>query len=282
MNKFVSLALLLLLMWACSGPAKKDVEKHESLSVPKHQRHIIYKDSFSKSEKGFIDEWMHQCLSATSETLGNYPFDLKILIHRMNANEPVPWAHTIRTKQHEQVNFYVNPQRTLNEFINDWTAPHELSHLAIPFLGRSNAWFAEGFATYMQVQVMEKMGLHNSEETDSLYKAKLLKYLPFYNSTRTFITCSDSLVKKHNYPAMYWGSVSYFYRLNDSLELNNNSSLCALVKQYQHSNRLSDHNIDDLIMSWDSLCGSSYPSELFNEYFTGEARQMVHSVLKKF
>ena len=56
--------------------------------------------------------------------------------------------------------------------MNDWTAPHEMSHLAIPYIGEKEVWFAEGFASFMQYQVMMEMGVMTKVLADRAYHSK--------------------------------------------------------------------------------------------------------------
>ena len=78
-------------------------------------------------------------------------------------------------KSGQGVRFVVNPTFPLEQFLQDWTAPHELSHLLIPYLGRRHAWFAEGFASYMQYQVMYHMGVMDWPQVVDRYRRQMTK-----------------------------------------------------------------------------------------------------------
>ena len=122
-----------------------------------------WEDHFTPVEKEKLVDWLEQTTEAVQSTLGTYPFTIHFYMHRRDyANEPVPWAHTSRGSE-QAVHFHVDPNYELKEFLADWTAPHEISHLSIPFLGKENSWFAEGYATYLQCQVMYTMGEYNQQ-----------------------------------------------------------------------------------------------------------------------
>lgn len=107
-----------------------------------------WEDSFSPGEKKNVENWLLNVTGAVETTLGVYPFDLHFYLHRQNgSSEPVPWAHT-RRDNNQGVKFYIDPSFAPGSFTEDWTAPHEISHLSIPYLGRQHAWFAEGYASY--------------------------------------------------------------------------------------------------------------------------------------
>ena len=46
----------------------------------------------------------------------------------------------------------------LRDYVEDWTAPHELSHLLLPYVSSSDAWLSEGMATYYQNVVRARSG----------------------------------------------------------------------------------------------------------------------------
>ena len=53
----------------------------------------------------------------------------------------------------------IDPTRPEGEFLEDWTAVHELSHLLHPYLGDRGSWLGEGLATYYQNVLRARAGL---------------------------------------------------------------------------------------------------------------------------
>ena len=237
-----------------------------------------WEDNFNNKEKDKIVTWLNKTALATQQTVGNYPFDLHFYIHRAdNATEPVPWGNTERSEI-QGVTFHVNPEFSLEEFLNDWTAPHEISHLAIPFPGKSNRWFSEGFATYMQGQILIKMGEFTLEQIENKYQKKLSTCWPYYQSDSPFIVVADSLKRNHHYAEMYWGSVTFFVNLDQHLKQTQGFSLNELLQDYQSCCRENDGNLSDIIRSFDRLTNNSYPSDLLEAYRFGPARDVMPGV----
>ena len=58
----------------------------------------------------------------------------------------------------------VNPESSMQEITNDWTAFHELSHLLIPYRGHGDLWFSEGLATYYQNIIQARAGVLSEAE----------------------------------------------------------------------------------------------------------------------
>jgi hypothetical protein len=72
--------------------------------------------------------------------------------------EAVPFARVMRNGGFT-VQFFVNQTAPLAEYLADWTAPHEFSHLLLPYVRRTDAWVSEGFASYYQNVLMARAGV---------------------------------------------------------------------------------------------------------------------------
>ena len=230
-----------------------------------------WEDNFSSEEKMKIKNWLNSVSSAVEFTLGTYPFDLHFHIYnRGDSREPVPWANTIRHSD-QGVNFHIDPSHTLESFLKDWTAPHEISHLSLPFLGTENAWFAEGYASFLQYQVMEELGIYSAAEVEARYKDKMAMAIPYYQGDQDMVSMAKSLRKGHRYPQMYWGSASFFIRLDQELQKDYGLRLTELIKKYQGCCRMDDQSIGDVIASWDRLLEGNACSELMKMFQTAPA-----------
>jgi hypothetical protein len=235
---------------------------------------IYWKDYFTDKEKIKLVSWVNKVAKATESTLGFYPFDVHIYLSRRgSANEPVPWAHTQRDS-FQCLYFYVNPDYSLEEFLNDWTAPHEFSHLSIPFLGNENAWFAEGYASFMQYQIMETLGIYTGDEIQQKYLEKINNIKSHYYTTNNLVSVAQNLRREYKFPEMYWGSATYFFRLDKILE-ERGSSLIHVIQEYLKCCRHRDDSIEDVIQSWDEIIGDTPASNLFNSYNSSPAYKMI-------
>jgi hypothetical protein len=224
-----------------------------------------WKDDFTEAEKTKVKKWLDITFSAVKNRIGDYPFDVHLFIYRRdNQSEPCPWANTWRYPN-QQVHFHIDPSFSLEEFIEDWTAPHELSHLAIPYIGERETWFSEGFASFMQYQVMEEMGLLNPSQRDSAYSAKVNKAGQFYSGNQAFGSEAMELRENNNYPAMYWGGASFFLTWNGSLE-KSGTNLCQVFVKYLSCCRKHDRGVTEVVSSLDKSSGFSFGSDLLKKY----------------
>jgi len=239
-----------------------------------------WEDAFNSAEREKIEVWIQKVNKAAEKTLGVYPFAVHCHIYeRAGSAEPVPWAHTWRYPE-QSLHFYIDTKFTLDNFLDDWTAPHEISHLSIPYLGEDNAWFAEGYASFMQYQVMMELGIYSEEEVNQKYREKIKKITSYYQSNKDLVTVARNLREGRKHSPMYWGGASYFMTLNRILEEKHETSLTSVVRTYQECCRLKDRSLKDVVKSWDEIIGIPLASLLLKDYQNEPAREMVGLYLK--
>jgi hypothetical protein len=242
---------------------------------------LIWTDTFTPEEKQKLTSWLDGVSEAVAATFGGYPFQVNLYIHRSSGNEPVPWAETSRNGE-QGVHFYVNTKYSLQDFQRDWTAAHEIAHLSIPFVGRENMWFSEGYASYWQWIILYKQGIYSSTEIEEKYKAKMDLVLPYYDTERSFIETSGKLRSKRNYPGLYWGGACYFFRVDEVLKKEHETSLGEVISAYQSDGRLDDQSLEDLVASLDRISESSVFSEMLETFQNGAAIDAVIPVAMAF
>jgi hypothetical protein len=235
-----------------------------------------WEDEFSIEEQGKVEDWLNSVTGAAESTLGVYPFTLHFYIHRRNgSSEPVPWAST-RRHSVQGVDFYIDPSYSLQSFLDDWTAPHEIGHLSIPYIGREQAWFAEGFASYMQYQIMQKLGICSEQQVMEIYAEKIDRVRPYYNRDQDFVSVAKDLQSRNRYSDMYWGSASYFMQIDKRLTVEHGQEFTGFIKEYQLCCRLKDESFEELIESWDRLLGEPLFSNMLQSYQTGPASEILN------
>ena len=218
---------------------------------------IHWKGRFAPSEQQKLVVWISEVTTHVETLVGPLPFKFHINFFRLDgAREPVPWANTRRANK-PGVDFYVDPSYSLDAFRYDWTAAHEVSHLILPYLGPGNAWFAEGFASFMQYQVMEAMGVLNKKEKVQRYIHHVSKAKRAYRyPTRPFVQTIPRLRKEGKYSVMYWGGAVYFLQVNDALLRTQGSALIDVLKPFVACCRSNFSGLHALITELDQLTNS--------------------------
>lgn len=249
----------------------------DSIFPEEPQSKIVWhwEEEFESKEQEKVEEWLDKVTGATEASLGAYPFELHYFIHRRDgSSEPVPWAST-RRHSVQGVDFHIDPSYPLQAFIDDWTAPHEISHLSIPFLGLEHSWFAEGYASFMQYQIMQTMGICSPEQVREIYTEKIERCRPAYERDQDFVTTAKEQKSKNRYPDMYWGGASYFMQIDKQLKEQHGRTFSAFIKEYLLCCRLEDKTFEELIISWDELLGEPIFTELLHTYQTAPAFEIL-------
>jgi len=217
-----------------------------------------WEDTFSSAERQSLSAWVADTHHALQQVVGPLKFDIHIYMHRSDgAREPVPWASTRRGRA-QGINFHVNPRFPDTDFRRDWTAAHEFSHLALPYLGSRHAWFAEGFASYMQYQVMVAMGTLTPDEAIRRYKRNLRRAETSYpHHSQPFARAAPQLRAEGKYSTMYWGGAAYFLQVEEALRTRDRdgSVLLETLREYVRCCRQRYDELDDLVADLDRLSG---------------------------
>ena len=215
-----------------------------------------WEDHFSSTEKAKLQAWITETADAVEDFVAPYPFDVHIHFHRTASRSPVPWANTIRSRR-QGVNFHVNPDFSADALRRDWTAYHELSHLLIPYLGRRHSWFAEGFASYMQYQVMHAHEVITAGEMASMYRLKIGRAERRYRmDDMPFVEAAPRLRAQRQYPTMYWGGAVYFLRVDEALK-DADTSLPEILREFVECCRRNTRGVDNLVATLDRLADST-------------------------
>lgn len=269
--KFLLFLSFIVIIASCSSTPKDEIVLEPNSEVELSDSFQLlwnWEGQFDTDEQEKLKIWINQVYDATMGTLGQFPFDVHVYFIRSNSeNRAVPFGFARRRDNTNQVHFYVNPTASLDELVGDWTAPHEFSHLAIPFLGKRCKWFSEGFATFLSRQTMMDMGYYTQEEFDSLYFSKIADTKEYYNSsTKTFLEVSDSLLTSNRYSSMYWGSSTFLFTIDQRLRSERDMRFVDVLKEYQTCCRERDLYLKDVIRSFDEIIGENWCSDLMLVY----------------
>lgn len=265
---------LVILLFVVSCQSKTETDKVEpeveSTEVAQEDYELFwnFEDEFSETQEDTLKLWIEEVKRATESTLGAYPFDMHIYFYRASRGKrAVGFGHTSRKNDVNEIHFYINPDATYAELLEDWTAPHEMSHLAIPFLGKKYKWFAEGFATYLSRRIMIDMGYFTEATFDSMYVNKIGEAGSSYsNPVKPFSEVSQELFDKYKYGAVYWGSAGFFYTADKQLQEKHDIRFTDLLKEYLQCCRMKNKRLAHVIRSFDRLIDDTIFTDLLYRY----------------
>lgn len=233
------LALLLLLV---SSTAAAELE-------------IRYAGSFHPAEQTRVEHWLERVLAAQASLVGPLPFEVMAYLRRgRQGYEPVYGGRTERFRA-QGVYLHVDPSVPLETLLGNWKAPHEFSHLILPYVGRRHSWFSEGFASYMQFQVMHALGVLTSLELDASYRERLARARDAYGyPERSFVAAAGDLRARHDYPTLYWGGSLFFLQTAAELD-GGDAELMALLRRYLAAGRPDRASLAEVLRELDAVAG---------------------------
>lgn len=278
-NKFIYSALTIFSIVSCKGTNETKLPEIEPI-LDEQKISFIYEDEFSDSEKEKLEEWISFTSDCTQKTLGQFPFDLYYHFHREDsADRAVIFGHTARVDSINGVHFYVDPSYSMEDLKADWIGPHEISHLAIPKLGKSNMWFFEGFATYLSREVMIEMEVLTRNEVDSINYTRISGVKDNFTSSSTLKIVADSLITNHyQYPPVYWIGASYFHTADKILLAANKMKFIDVMKEFQVCCHKPVMTITEVVEAFDQIAGGSIFMDLYIKY----TESPVNNLLKDY
>jgi hypothetical protein len=234
---FCAAAMLLL-----STVAAEDHLPYERLEASGCVLLLDWRGSFSTAQQEKMKTWLLSAVETVSLLHGAPPRpEIRISLQPYSAKSAVPFARVLRNDP-EGVLFYVNPDRPLDEYINDWTAYHEMSHLFIPYPGKKDIWFSEGLASYYQNVLQARAGLLTVDEAREKLRAGFARGKnDSKHAQLTLGELSPVMLERHAFMRVYWSGALYFLQadllLRDSLT-------------EEHSSR----TLDDVLQEFGQCC----------------------------
>jgi len=215
---------------------------------------VVYQDRFSGSEQARVDDWLVRVLAAQASLVGEFPFEVMAYVRRgWRGYEPVYGGRTERFRA-QGVYLTVDPAAGMDALLGSWKAPHEFSHLILPYVGRRNSWFSEGFASYMQYQVMHALNVVTADELRARYRQRLEQARADYGyPQRPFIRAAADLRARREYPTLYWGGAAFFLQI--AAELGGDAELMALLRRYLAQGRPDRAGLPAVLDALDAVAG---------------------------
>lgn len=116
-----------------------------------------------------IFNWISATATDVSLTYGRFPNPSPQVVvipvgnARGRSDSAVPFGRVIRDGG-EAVELFVNETAPVSEYLEDWTATHEFSHLMVPYFGHKHRWVSEGFAQYYQNVLLARSGAYDERK----------------------------------------------------------------------------------------------------------------------
>lgn len=233
---------------------------------------VEWRSEFSGNEKIKLEQWLTKAAHTARQLYGQLPLPKsRIVIHRSRrtSNSPVPWAKPIRAGS-QGIEFYVDVDQPLKSFLSDWTAPHEFSHLFIPYPGQQDLWLSEGFASYYQNVLMAREGILTPEAAWRKLYEGFARAERDRNGRWNLRELSADRRGRGGTMRVYWSGALLFLEVDLALRRSSEGrqSLDNVVEAFNSCCRDEKHSWRgvELMAKFDQLSGTGLFSNLYRRY----------------
>lgn len=271
MRPVTCLLPVLALLTLCCGV---QAAEREPLVVPEGTYLIDWQGEFDAAQRAKLQDWLRAVAPTLTLLHGSWPADtIRIELKPVNYDTALPFATVLRGRP-EGVQFYVNANRPLEEFITDWTTYHELSHLFIPFPGRADLWFSEGLASYYQNILQVRAGLLTPAETRARFTAAFGRGAADTDDADLTLTeLSRQMRKRGGFMRSYWSGALLFLEADIALRERTPTegqpgSLDDVLREYGRCCRVigGETTGRELVAEFDRIAGGRVFADLYERY----------------
>ena len=208
----------------------------ERLPVVGGELSLTWNGHYSSTEKDKLRRWLAGAAATTSTLYQRLPrMPLYITLNRADsAAEPVPFGQVHRGAR-QGVNFWVNPDFPIEDFLEDWTAVHEIVHLTINYPGDKDLWLSEGLASYYQNVLRARSGVLNEQQSwQKMYNGFMRGRQDNRYDHYDLETISLKIHETRSYMRVYWSGAAFFLEADLLLRQHNQQqSLDSVLGDYQ-------------------------------------------------
>jgi hypothetical protein len=239
------------------------------IAVDGGRLNVAMVDSPPPPLRDMLKRWIERAARSLVTVYGAFPVDeLQVVIAPTPRGEkPVPWAYVSRGGG-PAIHLFAQGRYPEPEFMRDWTAVHEMSHLFLPYLEWGDAWLVEGLPTYYQNVAMARGGLIPPEEAwRRMYQG--FDFAKDIGSELTVYEAGQRLGRRGLYRRVYWGGAAYMLAADLRLrELSGGSQTLGDALHEIHQcclNEMHRWRAEDFVARLDAETGTTVFSDLFEQ-----------------
>ena len=258
----------------------------QHVDIPGSVLRVAILDGSPKADTAMIRGWLEEAATAITTLYGGFPVSSpQILVLPWEpVGEPVPWGQVIRGGGPSTL-FVIDQRRPAQEFHDDWTAAHELSHMLLPYIRRSDAWLSEGVASYYQNVLRARAGMISEDVAWKKLHAGFQRGIDGTKKNQTLIDATKNMRKDNNYMRVYWSGAAIALLADIKLREQTNglhsmdTALSALQQCCLPSDRL--WSAREVFAKLDRLTGTRVFIGLYNEHANGRSFPDLSYAYKK-
>ena len=261
---------LTALLFIAAAAARETVD-----DAPAHSRAVRAGETALQIEVIDIDDparvamlqrWVEEAARATVLPSGRFPLRsarVEVRETQSRGSSPVPWGQTSRDGD-VAVLLYVRRDASYEQLRADWTAVHEFSHLAHPYLGERGRWLAEGLASYHQNVLRARAGLLTPEEAWQRLDAGFRRGEAVADGPAL-----DAMGRQRGGTMrVYWAGAAYWLEMDLALRRYHDTTLEAVLDRYAQCCLDGTAHVapEDFVAALDRAAGIALFAKRYRDY----------------
>jgi hypothetical protein len=205
--------------------------------------------------------WLQNAASAVSSYYGKFPVPFLRIKLSSDTGDDIGFATTGYEDGSAIIEIPVGENATVETLDRDWTATHEMTHLAFPLMDHEHKWLAEGQATYVEPLARLRIGKYSAKRVWS----DLVKHLP------EGLPAADDrgLNHTHTWGRTYWGGALFCLiadvRIRQKTGNKKGLEDAAAAIAANGGNIASDWDAEEALAAGDRAVGTTVLEDLYNE-----------------
>lgn len=221
---------------------------------------VVLDDAVPNAQRAVLRDWVLRSARIVAGYYAQFPAARVLLEIRSMPGTGVGGGRTTDDSQLE-IQVRVGRESTAAELASDWVLVHEMVHLALPELGRSHNWLAEGLATYVEGIARAQFGNRPVRDVWSEYRRSMPHGLPRPGE--------GGMDQTLTWGRTYWGG-ALFCLQSDILIRERTGNRIGLQKALrailnQTGGYRAERSIDEVLRIGDSATGTRVLEDLYRE-----------------
>jgi hypothetical protein len=202
--------------------------------------------------------WMERSARIVADYYARFPAPLVMLRIQAAPGDGVRGGRTTN-ESGLLIQVTVGREVTADELASDWVLVHEMVHLALPELGRSHNWLAEGLAVYVEGIARAQFGNRDIGDVWAEYRHSMPLGLPRAGE--------GGMDQTPTWGRTYWGGALYCLQSDIAIrEATGNriglqTALRAILRET--GGYRAERNIDDVLAIGDAATGTRVLEDLY-------------------
>jgi hypothetical protein len=239
---------------ACPQPASIQLQLNGSVIC------VVMDDIPLKSEQTLLHAWIDRSAHIVADYYGQFPAHMLMIRLRGMDGGGINGGRTTNDSG-LMIQMRVGRETTAQTLAADWVLVHEMVHLALPEVGGTHDWLAEGLATYVEGVARAQDGNRTSADVWAEDRKSMSQGLPRAGE--------GGMDQTRSWGRTYWGGALYCLQADVAIReqtanrVGLQTALQAILKETGGYG--FERNIEDVLRIGDAATGTHVMYELYQQ-----------------